>query len=53
MLNDEPAGGVIIKVEGNHGELEILFVKPDVHSKGVGYATWCAVEKRKETFIST
>ena len=45
MLNDQPVGGVIIKVDGDHGDLEILFVSPRVHSKGIGYAAWCAVEK--------
>ena len=45
MLDDEPVGGVIIKTDGNHGELEILFVSPNVHSKGIGYSAWCAVEK--------
>lgn len=38
-------GGVIIKVDGDRGELEILFVSPKVHSKGIGYAAWCAVER--------
>ena len=41
----EPVGGVIIKTDGSHGELEILFVSPKVHSKGIGYDAWCAVEK--------
>lgn len=45
MLDDQPVGGVIIKVDGNRGDLEILFVSPNVHSKGIGYAAWCAVEK--------
>ena len=45
MLDDQPVGGVIIKVEGDHGDLEILFVSPRVHSKGIGYAAWCAVER--------
>lgn len=45
MLDDQLVGGVIIKVEGDHGDLEILFVSPRVHSKGIGYAAWCAVEK--------
>ena len=45
VLDDQPVGGVIIKVEGDHGDLEILFVSPRVHSKGIGYAAWCAVEK--------
>ena len=45
MLDDQPVGGVIIKVDGDRGDLEILFVSPRVHSKGIGYAAWCAVEK--------
>ena len=45
MLDDQPVGGVIIKLDGNRGDLEILFVSPRVHSKGIGYAAWCAVEK--------
>ena len=39
------AGGLVLKVDGEHGELELLFTSPRVHSKGIGYAAWCAVEK--------
>ena len=45
MLDDQPVGGVIIKLDGNRGDLEILFISPRVHSKGIGYAAWCSVEK--------
>ncbi|MBQ2680074.1 MAG: GNAT family N-acetyltransferase [Firmicutes bacterium] len=40
------AGGVVIHTdkESGKGELELLFVSPDVHSKGIGYAAWQAVE---------
>ena len=38
-------GGVVIKVEGGKGDLSLLFVSPNAHSKGIGYATWCEVEK--------
>ena len=38
-------GGVILKVEGDRGDLEMLFVSPKAHSKGIGYAAWCEVEK--------
>ena len=38
-------GGVVIKVEGEKGDLDLLFVAPSVHSKGIGYAAWCEVEK--------
>ncbi len=33
------------KVEGEKGDLDLLFVAPSVHSKGIGYAAWCEVEK--------
>ena len=45
MLDDQPVSGVIITVNGDHGVLEILFVSPHVHSKGIGYTAWCAVER--------
>ncbi|MBO4383924.1 MAG: GNAT family N-acetyltransferase [Clostridia bacterium] len=45
LQDGEKVGGVIIKVEGARGDLEILFVSPHLHSRGVGYAAWCAVEK--------
>ena len=45
MQDGQPVGGVIINVEGEHGDLDILFVSPRVHSKGIGYAAWCAVEQ--------
>ena len=45
MQDGRPVGGVIIKVDGERGDLEILFVSPRVHSKGIGYAAWCAVER--------
>ena len=45
VCDGKNVGGVILKVEGERGDLEILFVSPDVHSKGIGYAAWCEVEK--------
>jgi GNAT superfamily N-acetyltransferase len=45
MMDGQPVGGLILKIEGDYGELEILFVSPHAHSKGIGYAAWCAVEK--------
>lgn len=45
MKGDEKVGGVVVKVDGNQGELELLFTSPKVHSKGVGYAAWCEIEK--------
>ena len=45
MQDGRPVGGVVIKVDGERGDLDLLFVSPRVHSKGIGYAAWCAVEK--------
>ena len=45
ICDGEKVGGVVIKVDGERGDLELLFVSPIVHSKGIGYAAWCAVEK--------
>ena len=45
ILDEEKVGGLVIKIEGNHGELELLFVSPNAHSKGIGYAAWREVEK--------
>ena len=45
LQDGEPVGGVIIKVDEERGDLEILFVSPHVHSRGIGYAAWCAVER--------
>lgn len=45
MQDGNAAGGVILSVDGERGELEILFVSPAVHSRGIGYAAWQEVEK--------
>ena len=44
-LDGEKVGGLVLRTEGDRGDLELLFVRPDVHSRGVGYAAWCAVEQ--------
>lgn len=39
-------GGVVLNIDqkAGKGELELLFVSPDVHSRGIGKAAWRAVE---------
>ncbi len=46
VVNGERVGGVILKInrETNHNHLELFFVSPAAHSKGIGYGTWQAVE---------
>lgn len=46
VVDGRKVGGVILKIdkETHHNELEILFILPDDHSKGIGYGAWQAVE---------
>ena len=46
VVDGRKVGGVILKInkETNHNELEILFVSPEEHTKGIGYGAWQAVE---------
>ena len=43
---DETVGGLILQIDKQNakGELEILFIEPEAHSKGLGQAAWKAVE---------
>lgn len=44
-LDGKKVGGVVLRTEGDRGDLDLLFVSPKAHSKGIGYAAWCEVEK--------
>ena len=46
VLEGRRVGGVILRIneESGHNELEILFVKPEEHSRGIGYGAWRAIE---------
>ena len=45
ICEEKPVGGMVVRIDGNKGELELLFVSPKVHSKGIGYSAWCEMEK--------
>ena len=45
MQYGKPVGGLVIRTDGERGDLDLLFVSPHIHSKGIGFAAWCAVEK--------
>ena len=45
MLDGRKVGGAVIRTGGGRGELELLFVSPREHSRGIGRAAWRAVEK--------
>ena len=40
-------GGLVLTIdeETQHNHLDLLFVTPDAHSKGIGYAAWQEVER--------
>ena len=46
VLDNKNVGGIILKIntETNHNQLELFFVSPEEHSKGIGYSAWKAVE---------
>ena len=45
VLDGKKVGGVVLRIDkAAKGELELLFVLPEVHSKGIGQAAWKAVE---------
>lgn len=46
ILDDgKVVGGIVVRIEGDRGNLDLLFVSPKCHSKGVGYGAWCQIEK--------
>ena len=45
VVDGQKVGGLVLRVEGHYGELELFFVSPKAHSKGIGYAAWCVVEQ--------
>ena len=47
IYKGEKVGGVVLSInrDENKGTLQLLFVSPQHHSKGIGYAAWCAVER--------
>ena len=54
VVDGRRVGGVILKIDKvtRHNELEILFVLPEEHTKGIGYGALLAVEAlRTETEV--
>ena len=46
IAEDKSVGGAVVKIdkETQYNYLELFFVLPDEHSKGIGYAAWLAIE---------
>ena len=54
VANEKVVGGAILKInkETHHNELEILFIDPSEHGKGIGYGAWIAIEElHPETLV--
>jgi len=47
VVNGEITGGLVLRIDqgAQKGDLELLFVNPNIHSKGIGQAAWKAVER--------
>ena len=45
--DNQKIGGVVVKIdkENKKGELELLFINPEMHSKGTGFSAWLEIEK--------
>ena len=46
ILEGKKVGGAVIKVDGEKGDLNLLFVSPNIHSKGIRYNK---LRKKKNT----
>lgn len=45
LYKGETSGGLVIRTEGERGYLELLFVSPNKHNRGIGGAAWREVER--------
>lgn len=46
MVGGRKVGGVVLSIDGetNHNSLDLFFIDPKEHGKGIGYAAWQVVE---------
>jgi len=45
IYDEKYVGGLVLRIDGLKGILDLLFVSPEIHSKGIGYSAWCKVEE--------
>lgn len=45
VADGKKVGGLVLRVKGDCGDLDLLFTSPKEHSRGIGYGAWCEVEK--------
>lgn len=48
LLDDQKVGGVILNInkENHHNSMDLIYISPQYHSKGIGLATWNAIEEK-------
>lgn len=45
IADENIVGGLVVRVSEDKGELDLLFIKPSWHSKGIGQKAWFLIEK--------
>lgn len=47
-VDEKKVGGVVLEIDNttHHNSVEILYVYPDCHNKGIGHTIWKAIEER-------
>ena len=51
VVDGELLGGAIVVINGEHGDLDFLYVKSGTQSKGIGQMIWNAIEKKHPQVI--
>lgn len=44
-VKGEKQGGVVVQVDKERGDLDLLLISPQAHSKGLGFQTWIQIER--------
>lgn len=44
-FDGKSVGGAVVKVKGNVGDLDLLFINPGEHTKGIGQIAWRIIEE--------
>jgi len=44
LVDGRKVGGAVVHIDGNKGDLELLFVSPSEHTKGIGTKAWQLIE---------
>lgn len=46
VYEGKKVGGAVLRIDDttHHNHLDLLFISPDMHGKGIGYGAWQAIE---------